>query len=406
MKELDRRLFVWGGITLAATLPVMAAPRVVPDVQTAAVLRRLTLKAGTRQMLDRVSPHMADFVGNYLRTRQANPAIWNYEDGLIWKGALDLKAVTDDPAFVRFVKADLKTRVLPSGALAIFKPADFNIDGINSGKVLEPMWQLTQQARYRTAMDAQFAQLVTHPRTSDGNYWHKLIYPHQVWLDGVYMAHPFQVAYGRVTERPELFADTVRQCLGVERRMKRGDGLYVHGYDESRQERWADPVTGHSPHIWGRAMGWWSAALVDIYEQSAGMDEGRRAEIARLTRETLTALLQHRSANGLWYQVVDQGLREGNYEEASASLMISYALMKAGRLGIAEFSADGKAAFKACVDQFLTPQALNGICGVAGLGNRPYRDGSYDYYISEPITPNDPKGVGPLMWATTERLRA
>lgn len=402
---MDRRLFVWGGVSLAAASSAAAKPRVAANVQVAPVLRRVKIGHQTRQALEAVSPLMADFVVNYLNTRQANPAIWNYEDGLIWKGALDLHSVTGDQAFVGYVQSDLKARVLSSGALAIFKPADFNIDGINSGKVLEPMWRLTGQERYRRAMDVQFAQLVTHPRTSDGNYWHKLIYPHQVWLDGVYMAHPFQVTYGRVTGRPELFADTVAQVLSVERRMKRDDGLYVHGYDESRQERWADKVTGHSPHVWGRAMGWWSAALVDIYEQSDGMDPDGRAEIARLVRETLEALLRFRSDNGLWQQVVDQGTRAGNYEEASASLMISYALMKAGRLGIGDFSGDGRVAYQACLDQFLTPQALNGICGVAGLGNRPYRDGSYDYYISEPITPNDPKGVGPLLWATTERLR-
>lgn len=406
MMGLDRRLFMWGGLSLAAASSVTAKPRVAVNVQTAPALRAVKVAPETHCMLDRVSPLMADFVVRYLNTREANPAIWNYEDGLIWKGALDLHAVTGDEAFVGYVHSDLETRVLADGALAIFRPADFNIDGINSGKVLAPMWRLTGQARYRRAMDVQFAQLVTHPRTKDGNYWHKQIYPHQVWLDGVYMAHPFQVTYGRVTGRPELFADTVAQVLSVERRLQRADGLYVHGYDESRHERWADKDTGHSPHVWGRAMGWWCAALVDIYEESEGMDAEGRAAIARVTRETLEALLRFRSGKGLWYQIVDQGWREGNYEEASACLMIAYALMKAGRLGIGDFSGDGQAAYQACVNKFLTPQALNGICGVAGLGNRPYRDGSYDYYISEPITPNDPKGVGPLMWATAERIRA
>lgn len=155
-------------------------------------------------------------------------------------------------------------------------------------------------------------------------------------------------------------------------------------------------------------MGWWVGALVEVYEGSEGLDEALRGEIARITRDTLEALMAFRSENGLWYQVVDRGGREGNYEEASASAMIAYGLLKAARLKVVgrELGQAGLESLRAVTTRFVTPSALGGICGVAGLGNTPYRDGSYEYYLSEKITPNDPKGVGALMWALAEGLKA
>jgi unsaturated rhamnogalacturonyl hydrolase len=405
---MHRRHVLTGSLaTLAMASTARAA--IPADVLTAPAQRAFDLTPDTVAALGRIAPQVPVFVAGYLRSHQANPTVWNYEDGVIWKGALDLYSVTRDKAFLNCVLADMKGRVLPDGLLPLFKPQSHNIDSINSGKVLLPLYEMTGEARFRTATDTQFTQLKTHPRTRSGNYWHKQVYPSQVWLDGLYMAQPFQVAYARITGNQALFDDTVKQFLSVEAVMKDPKtGLYSHGWDESRAQSWADPKTGLSPHIWGRAMGWWVCALVDSYDQSQGMDAAGRAEIARLTRDTLQALIKVRSPRGLWYQVVNQGTREGNYEEASASLMISYALLKAARLGIvgAPEKAVGQQSLKACIDAFLTPTVLNGICGVAGLGGKPYRDGSYAYYISEKIRPNDPKGVGPLMWAISEALQA
>ncbi|MFT4090473.1 MAG: glycoside hydrolase family 88 protein [Asticcacaulis sp.] len=379
------------------------------DVATAPVQRDLTLSADTVKALSVFGNQVPVFLQNYLRTWTPYRPWWNYEDGVVWKGVLDLYGVTQDAALLDYVVQEMETRVLPDGAMPTFLPKEYNIDHVNGGKVLFPLYRFTGEERFRKAMDIQFAQLKDHPRTQSGNYWHKQIYPHQVWLDGLFMAQPFQTDYARVTGNEALFADTVQQFLSVERLLKKTEnGLYFHGWDESRQERWSDPETGLSPNVWGRSMGWWVGALVDVFEGSEGFDEGLRSEIARITRDTLEALVKVRSANGLWYQVVDQGTREGNYEEASASAMIAYGLIKAARLKVVgpDLGQIGLESLKAVTARFVTPSALNGICGVAGLGNTPYRDGTYAYYLSEKITPNDPKGVGALMWALTEGLKA
>ena len=348
------------------------------------------------------------FLKPWLATRETRPGSWTYEDGVVWKGALDLYTATGDAAFFEYILGAMDSRVLNDGALPGFNPTEFNLDSINSGKILFPLYSLTGEPRFRKAMDVQFRQLPGHPRTHSGNYWHKKIYPWQVWLDGVYMAQPFQTAYARITGNKALFADTVRQIKTVHAVMRRSDGLYYHGWDESRTERWSDPKTGLSPNIWGRAMGWWAAALIDVYEASEGMDKSARAEIACILQDTLTAVVAVRSKRGLWYQVMDQGNRDGNYEEASATLMFAYTLMKSARLGIAsrDFKAIGQNSLQSAIDTFVTPDGLDGTCAVAGLGGRNYRDGSYAYYIGEKTRLNDPKGVGALMWALAEGLRA
>ncbi|ESQ81141.1 glycoside hydrolase family 105 protein [Asticcacaulis sp. YBE204] len=378
------------------------------DVAAATVQRPFDLSADTTRRLAPFGAQVPAFLNGYFRSWTPYRPHWNYEDGVIWKGALDLYLVTRDPALLDYVLQEMESRILPDGSMPTFLPKEYNIDHVNGGKILFPLYAITGDERFRKAMDVQYAQLKDHPRTRSGNYWHKQIYPHQVWLDGLFMAQPFQASYARMTGNEVLFADTVAQFSSVDRLLKKDNGLYFHGWDESRAERWADKQTGLSQNVWGRSMGWWVGALVDVYEASEGFSEHLRDEIARITRDTLNALLKFRSENGLWYQVVDQGDREGNYEEASASAMVAYGLMKAARMGIMgkDVSDTGIASLHAVCDRFVTPGALNGICGVAGLGNVPYRDGSYEYYLSEKITPNDPKGVGALMWALSEGVRA
>lgn len=399
--NISRRGLLVGG---AGLLTASMAPQVRADAPS------LPLQAATVTALNRFSPQLPVFLSHYFAGRQASRTVWNYEDGVVWKGALDLYGATKDQAFLDYVLADMDTRVLPDGSMPTFHPREYNLDGINGGKILFPLYAITGQPRFRKAMDIQFDQLRNHPRTQSGNYWHKQVYPNQVWLDGLFMAQPFQTAYARITGNNALFADTVSQFKTVERVMKNPDnGLYYHGWDESRAERWADPKTGLSANVWGRAMGWWTGALVDTYEASDGLDPVLRAEIARIAKDTLAALIAVRSPRGLWYQVMDQGGREGNYEEASASIMVAYGLIKAARLGIvgAREKAIGFDSLHTCIDTFLTSTTLSGVCGVAGLGGKAtYRDGSYAYYISEKTRPNDPKGVGPLAWGLSEALRA
>jgi unsaturated rhamnogalacturonyl hydrolase len=303
--------------------------------------------------------------------------------------------------------------VAADGTLDGYDGAEFNIDNICAGKVLFTLLENTGEARFQLAMESQIAQLAAHPRTKSGNYWHKQIYPNQVWLDGLYMAQPFQLAYAALAQRRDLADDTLRQFAHVARVLRdQKTGLYYHGWDETRNERWANPETGCSPCFWGRAMGWYVMALVDCLDFRGFLGSDGTQLLGDQLKQATEALLQVQSESGLWYQVLDRGSSDsdragGNYEESSASLMIAYALMKGQRLGVLPASSGelGRKSLIAVVRKFLSPQQLGGICGVAGLGNKPYRDGSFAYYMSEPIVPNDPKGVSALLMAVAEALR-
>lgn len=333
---------------------------------------------------------------------------WNYEDGCIYKGALDLHAATRIPYFFDFVYREISSRVAPDGAITGFDPAEFNIDNVNAGKALFTLCAATKEERFRKAVAVQATQLARHPRTASGNYWHKKIYPHQVWLDGLYMAQPFQVALGVLTGDRDLASDTAKQFRNVHDALRdEKTNLYRHGWDESGAQRWADPVTKQSAHAWGRAMGWFAMALVDCLEFAEAFLPADRAALIDQLRDVVRALLAVRTPNGLWRQVLDAPDRAGNYEEASATLMIGYALMKGARLELLDpvAGAAGLASFRLATRRFLTATELGGICGVAGLGGDPYRDGSYAYYLSEAVVANDPKGVGAFLMALSEALR-
>ncbi len=349
------------------------------------------------------------FIDSYLSNYTPYKASWNYEDGCIYKGAMDLYRVTQQEKYLAFILDQLEGFVTAEGGIINYRPEEFNIDNINAGKVLFDIYTLTGQVKYRQAIERLKGQLDKHPRTQEKNFWHKKIYPNQVWLDGLYMAMPFYAKYEKVFNRGIYIEDICHQFLNVRKRVwDAKKQLYYHGYDESRKEAWCDPNTGLSKNFWGRAMGWYAMALVDTLEIIAD-EEAYCKALKEMLVEALEGLLRYREEkSGLWYQVIDAGPREGNYLETSASLMIAYTLMKAVRLGyIPEaMKAYGLKAFEGVINTYLDSdnKHLGGICGVAGLGNTPYRDGSYEYYISEKITINDPKGVGALMMAYSEYL--
>jgi unsaturated rhamnogalacturonyl hydrolase len=344
-----------------------------------------------------------DFATQYLASWKPYRPFWNYEDGCVYKGALDLAAATQATHYFEFAYRAISERTASNGTLTGFDADELNIDNVNAGKALFTLLAQTNERRFRLAIESQHAQLERHPRTKSGNFWHKKIYPNQVWLDGLYMAQPFRCAYANLTSRPEIIDDVKAQFRHVRATMRdERSGLYYHGWDETRAERWSNPRTGCSPCFWGRAMGWYVMALVDCIEL---LRDG--AELSSELEDVSDALLRVQSPNALWYQVLDQGTRAGNYEESSASLMIAYALMKGARLGVlpASHGAAGARSYEAAVAHFLIEDQLTGICSVAGLGNVPYRDGSYEYYLSEPVVSNDPKGAGAFMMASAEAAR-
>lgn len=339
---------------------------------------------------------------------------WNYEQGLMLISLLEMWKHSGDTTYFEFVRRNLEQYVEKDGTIRTYKRADYNIDNIAPGRALLIVYQETKDEKFRYAADTLRQQLREHPRTNEGGFWHKKIYPYQMWLDGLFMAQPFYAMYARMFNEPEAFDDIANQFLWIAAHTyDSAMGLYYHGWDESRQQRWADPVTGRSPNFWGRAIGWYMMAIVDVLDYFPP-EHPRRQEMLDVFRRLAAALLRFRDARtGLWYQVLDQGHRAGNYLEASASCMFAYAFAKGANRGYldASYLDDAARTFQGVVANFVTIDDrgfidLHNVCRSAGLGGNPYRDGSFEYYISEPRRTNDMKGVGPFLRAAIELEKA
>jgi unsaturated rhamnogalacturonyl hydrolase len=288
----------------------------------------------------------------------------------------------------------------------------YNLDDVNEGRVLFPLYERTHKEKYKKAAALLREQLSKQPRTAEGSFWHKLIYPNQVWLDGLYMAQPFYALYEKSFGAGD-YSDLLRQINTVREKMFDADKqLYYHGYDASRKAFWADPETGCSKNFWLRSIGWFAVSLADLIEivPPGETNDRLRAIFAELMAG---AARWADGETGLYWQVVDQGGREGNYLETSGSSMLAYAMLKGARLGVLPqaYAAKGEKTFRGIVERYLSFSGddlnLGGICLVAGLGpedNR-RRDGSYAYYISEPVVENDAKGVAPFLLCYTEIKR-
>lgn len=335
---------------------------------------------------------------------------WHYEHGLLLLALLQVGRASGNAVYSRFVQTAIDTLIAPDGTIRTYQVDEYNLDQINPGKVLFPLHRATGDLRYRRAIMLLRSQLRSHPRTNSGGFWHKQIYPHQMWLDGIYMASPFYAEYGRTFDEPVAFDDVAHQITLLEQKTRDPrTGLLYHAWDESRQQRWADPNTGCSPHFWARAPGWYAMALVDTLDCFPKDHPRHPAIVAVLQRLAEAIALVQDPASGLWYQILDQGGRAGNYLEASASAMFVYALAKGVRQGhlARRHLATARAGYQGILRRLISVDAqglvsLDQICAVAGLGGNPYRDGSYEYYVNEPICANDYKGVGPFILASLE----
>jgi unsaturated rhamnogalacturonyl hydrolase len=341
---------------------------------------------------------------------------WEYDNGLILRGCEQLGQKTQDERYFAYVKKSLDRLILPDGSIKGYKLEDYNIDNINSGKLLFTLLRRatepSERERYTKALALLRSQLKTQPRTTDGGFWHKKIYPSQMWLDGLYMAAPFMAQYAVTFNEPALHDDAVKQILLMERHARDPKtGLLYHGWDESKKQRWASPTTGLSPQFWGRSLGWYAMALVDTLEQLPERHP-KRAEVMAVLERLATALVAVQDPErGVWWQVLDKPGAPRNYREASATAMFAYSLAKATRKGwldSAKFEPSVKRAFSGLLSEFASTDRqgnveLRGVCKVAGLGGNPYRDGSYGYYVSTDIASNDPKGLGAFILASVER---
>ena len=349
---------------------------------------------------------------NMEKIREGKKASWNYIDGCMLTALMEMTRITGDERYAGFAEECVDFFVEEDGSIRGFKLDDHNLDDINEGRVLFEIYERTGKEKFRLAADKLTAQLAAQPRTYEGNFWHKAIYPDQVWLDGLYMAQPFRALYEKHFGQGN-YSDIVKQIGTVhERMLNKEKGLYYHGYDASKTAFWADKETGCSKNFWLRSLGWFAVALADLTDIFPE-GEGRQA-LADIFGELMAAVARYADPDtGMYWQVPDQGGREGNYLETSGSAMMAYAMLKGARLELLdkEYAAKGKKTFDGIMDRYLTFTAdgidLDGICLVAGLGpeNNRRRDGSYEYYISEPVVKNDAKGVAPFVLAYTEVKR-
>jgi unsaturated rhamnogalacturonyl hydrolase len=342
----------------------------------------------------------------YYRTTLKS-ARWDYERGVVLEGLYQIYQKTGDKKYLVYIKKQIDQYISEDGSIATYDYNSFNLDNIATGRTLLELFKETGDKRYKIAADTLRSQLAHQPRTHEGGFWHKKIYPYQMWLDGLYMAEPFYAHYAQMVHDSAAFDDIANQFIFIENHVRDPKtGLLYHGWDESKQQKWANPKTGCSPNFWGRAVGWYVWAIVDVLDYFPA-NHPKRAELISILQRTSKALVDVRDAKShLWYQVLDQGNRQGNYFEASGSCMFVYAFAKGATKGYLDTSYRGIAneSFKSIVDSMVTVKSdgtidLRHTCQGAGLGGNPYRDASYNYYIGEAQRTNDFKGIGPFIVA-------
>ena len=316
---------------------------------------------------------------------------WDYDWGVTLKGIESVGVKTGDAKYYDYIKTDIDHFVQPDGASRAIRSKNTTSTKSTLASSCSRCIAQTGDEKYKKAASLLREQLSGQPRTSEGGFWHKKIYPYQMWLDGIYMASPFYAEFGKTFGEPAAFDDVAHQIILIEKHTRDAKtGLLYHGWDESKQQRWANPETGCSPHFWGRAVGWYAMAIVDVLDYLPP-DHPKRPDILAIFERMMAALVKVQDqSTGLWYQVLDQGNREGNYLEASGSCMFVYSIAKAVRQGYLCQGQPGRGAQRLSghpghlirVDE----QGLVNLektCGVAGLGGTPYRDGSYEYYVGE-----------------------
>ncbi len=340
---------------------------------------------------------------------------WNYIDGCMTASLIELYKTTNDLKYLNFVKKFVDYYVDDDGFIKGYSKEKFSTDDISESRVLFDLYAYTKEEKYSKAIELTYSQILEHPRTKEGNFWHKLIYPNQVWLDGLYMAQVFYTRYQ--TERNKKnYADIINQFKNVYNIMRdKETGLYYHGYDSEKTMFWADKKTGLSKNFWLRSIGWYTVALIDVLSYLDEQMYDEYATLKKIFKEIVDSILKYQDEESkMFYQVPNFPKRDGNYLETSGSAMISYACLKGARLHVLpeRYAQIGLDIFNGICNKYLTVNESNdlnlgGICLVAGLGpnDNLRRDGSYEYYISEPIVENDAKGVGPLIMAYTEVLR-
>ena len=341
---------------------------------------------------------------------------WNYTTGLELKSFMDATKRYDLPEVVSYVKAWADTMATENGEVYSYKKSNYNVDHICPARIYFDLHDMygSQDKSYRRVLRKIREQIDSQPRTKSGEFWHKKIYPHQVWLDGFYMALPFYAEYtaryASKEQKDSLFTDIVHQFVaGAENTYDPATGLFRHAWDESKSMFWCDPETGLSAHAWGRATGWYAIALVEVLDYLPKTHPGYRTLIEQLNYFLEVLPKWADKQTGMWYQVLDCPDREGNYQESTCSIMFTYAFLKGLRRGYIDDSHAEyiMGLYPKFIDRFIKENpdgtiSMTDCCAVGGLGGAQMRKGDFDYYLSEPIIDNDCKGVGPFIWASLE----
>jgi len=335
---------------------------------------------------------------------------WGYTQGLIALAFQKLYEKTGKNEYFNYIKNYYESVIDSNGRILNYKLSNYSLDDINAGKVLFFLYEKTGDIRYKIAIDTLIKQLKTHPKTQAGGYWHKKRYPNQMWLDGVYMAAPFMMEYSTKFNKPEIKNEVIKWIIAVE--LKTRDpktGLLYHAWDESKSEKWANPTTGTSPNFWGRGIGWYAMALVDVMDFLPRNSKEYR-QVKQILERLIKAMIKYQDKNtGAWYQVINKMNEKGNYLEGSVTAMMSYVILKGVNNGYLKksYKIYGIKAYNSLLNHLSIIKndwhiTITPVCAVAGLGGNPYRDGSYEYYINEKKRDNDPKATGPFILASLE----
>ena len=351
-------------------------------------------------------------VWNIEKAKAGKKSGWDYIDGCMIMALLEIYNTTKDEKYLLFADYYEDYRIADDGTINGYKKEDWNLDNINGAKNLITLYELTKKKKYRKAAAKIFEQILEQPRTSEGNFWHKDIYPNQVWLDGLYMALPYYMEYEVLYNKSKNINDIYNQFFNVYEKMRdKSTGLYYHGYDCSKSIFWANNVTGLSQNFWLRSLGWYSMALLDTLNKANDRGSENWNKLKNIFIDLCDSMLKFQDESGMWWQVPNYPNRGKNYLETSGSAIYAYSLLKGYRTGILtkkKYRDAGKNAFEGICEKYLKTKdgklSLGGICLVAGLGpeNKPQRDGSFEYYMSESIVEDDAKGVGPFILAYNE----
>lgn len=334
---------------------------------------------------------------------------FGYAQGVGCMAMLKVWEQTNDRKYLDYVINWADTIINDKGEIHLYKVETYNIDYINSGKILFDVYKETKNEKYKLAMDRLVAQMKMHPRTLEGAFWHKLIYQHQIWLDGLYMGSPFLARYAVTFDQPELMEDVINQfMICAKHTYDKKTGLYYHAWDESKKQLWANKETGQSPNFWGRSIGWWFMALVDVLD-FIPQNHPKRNELIKIIEGLAETLPKYQDKTGLWYQVLDKGDQSGNYLEASVSSMFMYSYAKAVNKAYIDktYRKIAEKAYDGLMNNLIVKNedgtlTLTKCCAVGGLGGNPYRDGSFEYYVNERIRDNDSKATGPFIMGCLE----